>query len=158
MLNELLLVVQLMGGKEDTTGLRIYTDRSLPVRLVFQNKSAGPVTLLATFDPPPIFFSFNIRAADGTPVSVPGAGKIAMDRMPMLSIAPGQQHVHALDLAAVLKRPLPAGNYSLSVQYHNQYGGPRAYTGYLDSQAVNFRVVAGDVYDRIPDDGYRRPP
>jgi hypothetical protein len=80
--------------------------------------------LLAETEPVPVFFAFSIVDANGTPVPVPGGGKI--DFGPggpgYVTVEPGADWCIDVDLNSVLKRPLAPGIYRVAVQYHNQYG------------------------------------
>jgi hypothetical protein len=96
----------------------------IPVRVCFHNASHEPVRLLAVTEPVPVFFSFSIVDADGTPVPAAGGGKIDFgpEGPGYVQIEPGGDWCVGVDLSSLLARPLAPGSYRVGVQYHNQYG------------------------------------
>src|SRR5215216_4303600 len=54
----------------------LYTRDNIPLRIVFENTGEGAIRLLRHFEPLPVFFSFRMVREDGTPIAIPGAGKI----------------------------------------------------------------------------------
>jgi hypothetical protein len=117
--------------------------RSLPVLMGFVNSGDEPVRLLAHFEPLPVFFSFRLVKADGTPVAVPGAGKIDFGpgKPECLELAPGDTHTVDADVGTLLTGELEPGRYSLSATYHNQYG-EACFRGVLESNEISIDVPA----------------
>jgi hypothetical protein len=117
--------------------------RSVPLRIVFANHGEAPVRLLAEFEPLPVFFAFRLVKADGTPVALPGGGKIDFGpaRPACEDLAPGETHAIDVDVGTLLAEPLDSGRYSLSAAYHNQYG-EGCFKGTLESNAVDVEVPA----------------
>ena len=115
--------------------------RSLFVRIAFVNGGAEPVRLLGEFEPLPVFFSFRLVKADGTPLGLSGGGKIDFGpgRPRYLELAPGAKHTIDADAGTLLSDDLEPGRYSLSVEYHNQYGED-CFRGTLRSNAVSVEV------------------
>ena len=96
----------------------------LPVRVCFHNASHVPVRLLAETEPTPVFFSFSIVDAKGTPVLTAGGGKIDFgpEGPDYVKVEPGADWCIDVDLNSLLMHPMAPGTYRVGVQYHNQYG------------------------------------
>lgn len=149
-MNELLaLTISLLDGKETYGKRRVYPDSHILIQVVFHNKDKRSVMLLKQFEPTPIFFSLNIVKEDGTIIDIPGAGKIAMDRMEYVKLNTNEMFAHNINIATVLTEPLVPDKYTLSVEYHNQYGGDACFTGYLMSNTVDFEIVSEETYHGI---------
>jgi hypothetical protein len=122
-----------------------YSRRHIPLRIAFENIGEEAITLLQHFDPLPVFFSFNLVAEDGTPVSLPGAGKIDFleGSITYVTLAPGQTLSVEVDIAELIAFPeqLKPGNYDLSVTYHNQYG-ENCFQGVLHSSRIQVSLAA----------------
>lgn len=93
------------------------------VRVCFHNVSDKPVRLLAETAPIPVFFSFSIADARGTPLPTAGGGKIDFGPAgpDYVEIQPGADWCVDVDLNSLTRLPAPA-TYRVGVRYHNQYG------------------------------------
>lgn len=118
-----------------------YDSDTVPVRVTFENRDDDPVSVLDAFEPLPVFFSFRLVNPDGTPVSLPGAGKVDFGPQTpgRVELAPGETLSRTVDLASLLTEPLPPGRYSVSTTYHNQYGED-CFTGRLDSNTIEIDI------------------
>jgi hypothetical protein len=116
----------------------------LAVRVTFANRGSGRVCLLDCFEPLPVFFSFHLVRADGTPVGLPGGGKIAFgpDAPGYVGLEAGQTFSLDIDLAPLAPRDLEPGAYDVSAEYHNQYGRDCAQRT-LQSNTVGLVVTGG---------------
>lgn len=156
----LALSIVLTGGDTTESGIRVFTEQfdlnapvEMPVEVTFQNVGELPIRVLKTFEPAPIFFSFDIIRDDGMPIDTPGAGKISIDTMEFLNLMRGESFSVSIDIAPLLPEPLAAGKYSLSVEYHNQYGDGHSFTGKAFSNTVPFAVLKPDEMRLLkPDD------
>jgi hypothetical protein len=113
----------------------------LSFRVTFSNRSQHSINLLDRFEPLPVFFSFAIVRADGTPVPVSGAGKIDPGPLGLgcISLRPGETYATDLELAPWLRAPLPPARYDVAVTYHNQYG-EECFTGVVTSNTISVFV------------------
>jgi hypothetical protein len=116
----------------------------LSFRVIFANRSQHTINLLDRFEPLPVFFSFAIVRADGTPVPVSGAGKIdpGPQGFGFIGLQPGETHAADLELAPWLRAPLPRARYDVTVTYHNQYGAG-CFAGTLMSNTISVGVGGG---------------
>ena len=118
------------------------TTASAPFRVTFRNAGEAPLNLLAIFEPVPVFFQFQIAGADGTPIDVPGGGKIdpLHGDEPYLALAPGATHAQVVDVAPLLPRQdWASGAYTVSVRYRNAYG-VGCYRGVVESEPITVRI------------------
>lgn len=124
-------------------GAGALSPHSLPVRIAFVNRGRVPVRLLAEFQPLPVFFSFELVRDDGTPIALPGAGKIDFGpgQPECLDLEPGEMHATDADVAEPLGAGLQPGRYTLAVTYHNQYGED-CFQGVLHSNRIELDVPA----------------
>lgn len=133
---------QLAIGLE-AVGAPLTTARA-PFRVTFRNAGTEPLNLLAIFEPIPVFFQFEIARSDGTPVQVPGGGKIdpPQGSEPYVALAPGATHVHELDLAPLLPAEGWASDtYTVFVRYRNAYG-VGCFRGVIESEPISVRIEA----------------
>ena len=129
------------------TGLELTLHKrpgALSFRVIFANRSQRTINLLDRFEPLPVFFSFAVVRADGTPVPVSGAGKIdpGPEGFGCIDLRPGETYAADLDLAPWLRAPLPPARYDVTVTYHNQYGA-ECFAGTLTSNTVSLDVGGG---------------
>jgi urease beta subunit len=117
---------------------------NLPLIVSFKNNGDTPVRLLDHFQPLPVFFSFQVVKANGTPLLIPGGGKIDFSPggMRYLELGPGHQRDVAVNPARLLTTPLQPGGYSVAVTYHNQYGED-CFHGTLQSNPVTVEIGSG---------------
>ena len=122
----------------------LYERISLPMRITFVNRGTAPIRILDHFEPLPVFFSFHVVKADGTPLIIPGAGKIDFgpNEAGYLDLLPGSSHSIEVNIAGLVTKGLGPGLYSVSATYHNQYG-ECCFRGVLKSDAVTVEVLAG---------------
>lgn len=135
------LEIRLLDGKKRHGAATAYPSDNVPVRLILRNVGKSSVSVLNHFEPLPVFFAFDIRRADGSRIDVPSAGKISLDRFEIVSIEPGHFVSVDTNLRKVLTQPLEPNKYSLTVEYHNQYGGGRCFTGTLKSGSITFEIL-----------------
>jgi hypothetical protein len=148
----LTVTIRLLNGKVIGANFPIYhlyPNSQIPVQITFENSSDNPLKILKAFEPTPIFFQFEIVAEDGTIIDVPGGGKIAIDNMEYLTLAPNETYIHKVDISSILDQPLENGKYSVSIEYHNQYGDKDCFTGKVVSNSVHFEVIDKEQYQRI---------
>jgi len=115
-----------------------------PLRIRFTNEGDAPVDILEAFEPLPVFFAFHLVRPDGTPISLPGAGKIDFgpDGPGHITLQSGETFTLDVDLASLGDVPEP-GLYRLSATYHNQYGRPSAQR-VLTSNTIDVQVPPED--------------
>ena len=113
---------------------------SIPLAITFRN-GGTPVRILRQFEPLPVFFSFDMVDADGTPLLLPGGGKIDLRRnvMEYVTLARGETYMLAVDIHHLMPSPLKADAYTLSVTYHNQYGED-CFRGSLHSNTITVTI------------------
>lgn len=120
-----------------------YTVKNIPIGVVFLNSDDQVTRLLNVFEKPkalPVFFSFNLTDAEGTPVQTLGGGKIALSKNSMRYIELRKNEKYSLILN--LKEFIPSdislkpGAYNVSVKYHNQYGED-CFKGNLESNTIS---------------------
>lgn len=96
---------------------------SAPVSVTFRNSGPNSFELLDLFDPIPVFFGFQIVRSDGTPLQVPGAGKIHLGPADVIVLGAGETHTVELDIGSLLAdAEIKSDSYTVSVTYQNQYG------------------------------------
>ena len=119
-----------------------YSQGHFPLRLTFVNRGNARVCILGHFLPLPVFFSFDLVKEDGTPIILPGAGKIDFGRQspPSIELEPGGTWSVVVDLGSLIAEELPAGVYVVSATYHNQYG-ENCFRGYLRSNTIRINLV-----------------
>lgn len=124
-----------------TAGEMPFLPDSVPLRLTFSNPHDAPILILDRFAPVPVFFSFDIARRDGTPVLVPGSGKIDFGPMPpdCRQLETHDSHSVEIDLGRLVTAPLQAGDYSVSATYHNQYGD-RCFHGAVHSNSITIEI------------------
>lgn len=122
-----------------------HSPRSIPIAVVFQNSGSAAIGLLRHFDPVPVFFTIDLMRADGTPISLPGAGKMDLleGTRQQLSLAPNELFGTIIDIAQLVPatEPLAQGRYTLRVSYHNQYGDG-VFQGVLASNPIMLEIGA----------------
>jgi hypothetical protein len=120
-----------------TVGAGALNTHSLPVRMGFVNRGPEPVRLLAEFEPLPVFFTFELVATDGTPIAMPGGGKIDFGpgQPRCIDLGPGETHTTEANVGRLLPGGLEPGRYSMAVTYHNQYTDD-CFRGVLHSNPV----------------------
>jgi len=119
-----------------------YSAERCPLRAKFENQGASDVRLLDHFEPLPVFFAFELTRADGTPVAIPGGGKIdfAEGQVGCVTIPPDGSLSVELDLSPWLRNAeLPPGTYRLGATYHNQYGDG-CFQGQLKSGPIELTI------------------
>lgn len=121
-----------------------YGPSSLPLRVTFANERTLPLRILAVFEPLPVFFTFHVVKSDGTPLALPGGGKIDFgpDGPGYLELPPGGSHTIEFNIGTWFSRPLDPGPYSVSVTYHNQYGED-CFRGTVASDPIHVEVPPG---------------
>jgi hypothetical protein len=114
---------------------------TIPLSIGLGNRSDASVRMLDVFEPTPVFFSFAIVRADGTPVIVAGGGKIDFGpgQLHYRELKKGDVHTVAVDLAAVVHPRLRPGSYTVSATYHNQYG-EECFRGVVSSNSIAIRI------------------
>jgi hypothetical protein len=119
-----------------------YTSENLPLRIAFRNRGPTVAYILDHFDPLPVFFSFRVVKPDGTPVSLPGAGKIDFGPQApgLIELGPGKAWSTPVNLTPLIVEELPPGSYTISATYHNQYGD-RCFKGRLSSNTIQVNLV-----------------
>jgi hypothetical protein len=107
----------------------------------FRNGGDAEVRLLGTFTPLPVFFAVDLTRSDGTPLLLPGAGKIDLwpPDVTYVPLGPGESFAVDLDVGAILPAPLEPDTYTVAVTYHNQYGED-CFQGVLHSEPITVRV------------------
>jgi hypothetical protein len=122
----------------------VYTRQSIPVRITFQNNGDQEIRMLHHFTPLPVFFAFGLTRADGTPIGIPGAGKISFmeGQVDYLTLRKNEFFGFETDLATLIPTTavLPPGQYELSVTYHNQYG-ENCFQGQLASTPIKLELT-----------------
>ena len=125
----------------------VYTRQNIPVRITFQNNEDQEIRLLHHFDPLPVFFAFALKRSDGTPIGIPGAGKIDFmeGQVECLPLSKGEFFGFETDLADLIPATteLQPGQYELSVTYHNQYG-ENCFQGVINSAPIKLMIEAID--------------
>ena len=116
---------------------------TLPARLTFVNDGPSAARILDRFEPIPVFFSFDLIKADGTPILLPGGGKTDLGRNGerYFELAAGEARSLVVDIWPLLTTALQPGAYSLRATYHNQYGRD-CFRGTLTSNVVAIEVAA----------------
>lgn len=107
------------------------------IRVFIENTGNSDITILKEFKPLPVFFSFHLTKEDGTPISIPGGGKISFGSEPQHVILRPAEFVGVKINICDLDGKLSSGRYKLSVEYHNQYGS-NCFKGILKSNTINF--------------------
>lgn len=156
MKNNLILKVKLAEGKilNHSEGIdlimsrHIYPNDSIPLSLSFTNKGKDSIRLLKHFRPIPIFFSFTVTKSDGTIIDLPGGGKISLINVEYTELNSNKNFIFDVNLKEILIEPLNVGRYTLSVEYHNQYGN-NCFTGYLQSNTVHFEIIGENNYNKL---------
>jgi hypothetical protein len=113
-----------------------------PMRVTFKNTGDSELRILDVFEPIPVFFQFSISKQDGTPITVPGGGKIdppaGAERY--IAIAPGGRYTREIDIAGLLpKSEWVTGDYYLWVTYRNAYG-QGCFRGTAESNAITATI------------------
>lgn len=105
-----------------------YRRSNIPFNIIFENVSDHHVRILWNFDAQtlPIFFRFDLKSLDGTPVFLPGAGKISFyeNSMKYVTLKKGEKRELQINLAELIpdSTQVKEGHYNVSVGYNNQYG------------------------------------
>lgn len=141
-----------MTGTETKPALRLsiapadsasFSWNQIPLRIIFENVSSQPVRLLRRFKPIPVFFSISMVAQDGTPVSIPAAGKIDFTEgtIKYLQLEPHEIFGFQFDLTEIIPsgQEIKAGMYTIKATYHNQYGEDCFHTR-LDSRPIMITI------------------
>lgn len=100
------------------------------------------IKILNVFEPIPVFFSIYIEREDGTPILVPSVGAISFMEGSLDYIIlenRGDQYHVTLNLNEILPEGLEVGTYTVSVEYHNQYG--EGFKGSLKSNPITLEVM-----------------
>lgn len=129
-----------------TTSNAVYTRSKMPVRITFENVGDQDVRLLKPVDELnvlPAFFKFDLVGGDGKSIFIPGAGKVSFfeGSMKYVTLRRGEKFKMDLNLAKVISpaTPVPEGEYSLTVGYHNQYGTD-CFKGNATSNAIQVYI------------------
>jgi len=122
-----------------------YSSERIPIRLTFINNSENDVRLLNHFSPFPVFFSSRLMRDDGSPIALPGGGKIALhegDEVYVVLSGNGS-HTIEFDLAVLVSHPsdLKPGRYSVEITYRNQYGKD-CFQGQINSNQIELDIGA----------------
>ncbi len=145
-------LVTLLGIAAEASGLELslstvdtnsiaFTNNNIELALTFTNSGPETVKLLKRFTPTPVFFEFLVVKDDGTPISVPGAGKISFSSpLQYVKLEKGKNHVVRINLEDVLKERLGVGEYNVSVLYKNQYGTD-CFKGRINSNIISIKIV-----------------
>src|SRR5262249_13949695 len=135
-----------------------YARGHIPLRITFENTATEEIKMLRHFEPLPVFFSVEMTRADGTPIAIPGAGKIsfAEGQIEYLVLRRKESFGFEVDLSTVIppSAEVKRGDFTVSVTYHNQYG-EGCFQGQLSSAPI--RLTLGDDPDHpvcaLPADG-----
>ena len=123
----------------------VYTRDNIPLRIVFESTGEGGIRLLRHFEPLPVFFAFRIVREDGTPIGIPGAGKIDFREGSIRYLVLNSRETFGIlvDLAEIIPSPedVTEGDYEISVTYHNQYGED-CFRGKIGSDPINVKIAA----------------
>ncbi len=119
---------------------------AIPLKLTFENVSAKKIRILDAFHEPkalPVFFQFEMKASDGTPIPIAGAGKIdfSKDSLHYVQLAKGQKYEVMLNLADIIPpdEKLKEGVYGVSLTYYNQYG-ENCFQGKVTSNLIQLHI------------------
>lgn len=125
----------------------VYSTAAIPIEIVFRNNEDEAVNLLNIFDDSTarrIFFSFNLRDINGTPINTLGGGKISLskDSMKYLELKKDGEYTVRLDLKEFLPEDysLKPGAYNVSVVYHSHYG-ENCFKGNLESNVISLHLT-----------------
>jgi hypothetical protein len=122
----------------------VFRPNHLPVQAHFANRGAALVRLLRLFEPLPVFFEVDMRAANGTPIEAAGMGKADIPRrlLSYVELRSGEEFEVLLRLDEVIPaEDVTPGAYTLALTYHNQYG-KNCFHGVLKSNTIAIEVVA----------------
>jgi hypothetical protein len=113
------------------------------LRISFENISKKKVTILRCFSPLRVFVSFRLTKEDGTPLTRPGGGKVSLleSNIKYITLEPDEFFGFKVKLSDIYDGKLESGKYTLTVQYHNQYG-KNCYQGRIKSNAIEFSYSA----------------
>jgi len=117
-----------------------------PMRVTFKNTGSAELRILDVFEPTQVFFQFSVSRTDGTPIAIPGGGKIDPPSgvEPFIAIAPGATHTREVDMASLLPAgEWVSGEYIVWVNYRNQYGHG-CFLGTAESNAITVTIERGD--------------
>lgn len=121
----------------------VYTKNNIPLKITFENGGLETLRILGHFDPLPVFFTFKMVRADGTPISIPGGGKISFfqDSIKYIELNKDEKFDFQVDLAGIVSfaEELKEGNYTISLVYHNQYG-ESCFKGSIRSNSINVEI------------------
>jgi len=111
------------------------------LRVTLENVGQSPMTVLKKFRPLPVFFAFKIERQDGTPILVPGAGKISIpqDAIQYVTLNEYESFGIRLRIDEIVRGGLEKGSYTISVVYHNQYG-EKCFRGRIPSNTIKLKV------------------
>ena len=114
------------------------------ITVAFRNGGDHDIRVLRCFRPLPVFFRLAITCADGTPKQPTGGGKISLGESDMKYITLGAREFFGfeLDLREILTEGLAAGDYTVRLEYGNQYGD-NCFRGRLVSNAIHVRIPEG---------------
>lgn len=121
-----------------------YTKSHLPLKVTFQNTGKGEaIRILRQFEPLPVFFTFSMVDKDGRHVAIPGAGKVDLPHhaIEYVVLSAGESFTIEIELAKHIanRKQIKAGPYTLSVNYHNQYG-EHCFQGEISSQPLTLVI------------------
>jgi len=121
----------------------LYTRENIPLRIAFENVSNGKLKILRRFRPVPVFFSIHMARTDGTPINIPGAGKISFqkDSIEYLELNTKEIFGFQINIADLVtsSNGITEGDYELSITYHNQYGDG-CFRGKINSNSINVKI------------------
>ncbi len=127
---------------EITAGATTLSTARAPIRVTFKNTSSAELRLFDVFEPLQVFFQFSITKQDGTPITVPGGGKIDPPAgvEQSIAIAPGGSHTREVDMASLLPASeWVTGDYIVWVTYRNAYGQD-VFRGTAESNAITATI------------------
>ena len=113
-----------------------------PMRVTFKNTGSAELRILDVFEPTQVFFQFSVTRPDGTPITIPGGGKIDPPAgvEQFIAIAPGAAHTREVDMANLLPAgEWVSGEYIVWVNYRNQYG-QGCFRGTAESNAITVTI------------------
>lgn len=119
-----------------------YSKENFPLVIVFENASESTIRILDAFSNTkalPVFFNFEIKDSNGTPIPVPGAGKISIAKNSenYIELEKGERHEITVNLKDIIPSTtqLKSDVYSISVTYRNQYGN-NCFKGQVKSNTI----------------------
>ncbi len=146
-----IVVAQIVKSRNNNAGLKLnlqtvtgtnYCKENFPLVLSFENSSENTIRILDAFNDPkalPVFFGFEIKDSNGTPIALPGAGKISISKNSekYIELEKGGKYEITINLKDIIPQTTQLKNdvYSVSVTYRNQYGD-NCFKGQIKSNVI----------------------